>query len=148
MIFCEPQLERHWPEFCEALELDRAAADAALAAGTTRAFLDPHMARRPRDAWLKRFEERGCKFAHGPVNTMEEATAMLQARENDYITDLDHPTLGPGQTLGFPMSFSASECSIRRPACEFGEHTEEILLDSCDASWDEIADLRMRGVIA
>ena len=147
IIFCEPQLERYWPQFCDALGLDRAEADESLVQGTTRALLDEHLFRQPRGYWLKHFEELDCKFAHGPVNTMEEATSMLQVLENDYVTDLDHPTLGPVRTLGFPMSFSASENSIRRPACDFGEHTEEILLESCGVSWDDIADLKKRGVI-
>jgi crotonobetainyl-CoA:carnitine CoA-transferase CaiB-like acyl-CoA transferase len=148
IIFCEPQLERYWPEFCTALDLDREAADEALARDTTRALLDEHIGRRPRSHWLDRFEELDCKFAHGPVNTMEEATATLQVLANDYITDIDHPTLGPSRTLGFPMSFSESECSIRRPACDFGEHTEEVLLESCDVTWEEIAGLKKRGIIA
>jgi crotonobetainyl-CoA:carnitine CoA-transferase CaiB-like acyl-CoA transferase len=147
IIFCEPQLERHWPEFCEALGLDRGEADRSLEQGSTRELLDAHLARQPRSYWLERFEQLDCKFAHGPVNTMQEATAMLQARENDYITDLEHPTLGPSRTLGFPISFSAAECSIRRPACEFGEHSEEILLELCDVTWGDIAGLRERGVI-
>ncbi|MAG33608.1 MAG: hypothetical protein CL908_22245 [Deltaproteobacteria bacterium] len=148
LIFCEPQLERHWPEFCAALDLDREQADAALAAGTTRPLLDEQVGRHSRDYWLTRFEELGCRFAHGPVNTMEEATATIQVLANQFVTDLDHPTLGPSRTLGFPVSFSESECSIRRPACDFGEHTEEILLESCDVSWDDIASLKKRGVIA
>lgn len=148
VIFCEPQLERHWPEFCEALELDREAADVALADGSARELIGARVLERTRDAWLAHFEKLECQFAFGPVNTMAEATAMLQARENDYVTGLDHPTLGSTQTLGFPMSFSDADCTIRRPACEFGEHTEEVLMESCDATWDEIAALRERGVIA
>ena len=148
IIICEPQLERYWPEFCSALDLDRETADAALSAGTTRELLDGCFARQPRGRWLERFEQLGCRFAHGPVNTMEEATSTLQVLANDYVTDLDHPTLGATRTLGFPMSFSEGACSIRRPACDFGEHTEEILLEFCDSSWDEIADLKKRGVIA
>ncbi len=148
IIICEPQLERYWAEFCAALDLDRATADTALAAETTRELLDGCFRRQPRSRWLERFSELDCRFAHGPVNTMEEATASLQVLANDYVTDLDHPTLGPIRTLGFPMSFGVGACSIRRPACDFGEHTEEILLESCDSNWDEIADLKKRGVIA
>jgi crotonobetainyl-CoA:carnitine CoA-transferase CaiB-like acyl-CoA transferase len=147
IIFCEPQLERYWAEFCTALGLERSEADTALAQGTTRALLDEHLARHPRGHWLEHFEALGCKFAHGAVNTMQEATATLQVAANDYVTDLEHPTLGPTRTLGFPMSFSEAECTIRRPPCDFGEHTEEILLETCDVTWEDIAVLKKRGVI-
>ncbi|MBW2268706.1 MAG: CoA transferase [Deltaproteobacteria bacterium] len=147
IIFCEPQLDRYWPEFCAALELDRDEADEALAQGAARELIEARIACEPRSRWLTRFEELTCKFAYGPVNTMEEATSLLQAAANDYVTDIEHPTLGPSRTLGFPFSFSESECSIRRPACEFGEHSEEILLESCDVTWEDIAGLRKRGVI-
>lgn len=147
IIFCEPQLDRHWPEFCTALGLDRKEADAALANGSASTLLAERIADEARKYWLEHFAALECKFAHGPVNTMEEATAMLQARANDYVIDFDHPTVGPTRTLGFPFSFSAADCSIRRPACEFGEHTEEILLESCEVAWEDLAGLRERGVI-
>jgi crotonobetainyl-CoA:carnitine CoA-transferase CaiB-like acyl-CoA transferase len=148
IIICEPQLDRYWPEFCAAIDLDRTTADVALAAGATRELIAGCFARQPRSQWLARFEQLECRFAFGPVNTMNEATETLQVLANDYVTEFDHPTLGPSRTLGFPMSFSESDCSIRRPACDFGEHTEEILLEFCDSNWDEIADLKTRGVIA
>jgi crotonobetainyl-CoA:carnitine CoA-transferase CaiB-like acyl-CoA transferase len=147
IIFCEPQLERYWSEFCSALELDPSEADEALADGVAGELIGRQVARRSRDAWLERFETLGSRFAHGPVNTMEEATATLQVLANDYVKDFEHPTLGHGRTLGFPFSFSQSECTIRRPACDFGQHTEEVLLESCDLSWDDLAGLKKRGVI-
>jgi crotonobetainyl-CoA:carnitine CoA-transferase CaiB-like acyl-CoA transferase len=36
--------------------------------------------------------------------------------------------------------------SIRRPAPEFGQHTEEVLLEA-GFSWEELEDLRAEGVI-
>ncbi|MGH8918148.1 MAG: hypothetical protein ACRD0H_07395 [Actinomycetes bacterium] len=36
---------------------------------------------------------------------------------------------------------------IRRPAPEFGEHTEEVLIDLLGYSWEQIAALKEREVI-
>ena len=48
--------------------------------------------------------------------------------------------------LGMPVRLSETPGSIRSPAPEFGQHSEEILLD-LGYDWDAISDLRKRVVI-
>jgi crotonobetainyl-CoA:carnitine CoA-transferase CaiB-like acyl-CoA transferase len=44
------------------------------------------------------------------------------------------------------LQFSATPVGIRQLAPEFGQHTEEVLLDA-GYSWEEIESLRTEGVI-
>ncbi|TMF05653.1 MAG: CoA transferase, partial [Chloroflexi bacterium] len=47
---------------------------------------------------------------------------------------------------GPAVNLSATPGTIRTPAPEFGQHTEDVLLEA-GLSWDEIGRLRERGVI-
>ena len=46
--------------------------------------------------------------------------------------------------IGSPVHLSKTPAQIRRQAPEFGQHTEEVLLEA-GYSWEEIATLRERG---
>jgi crotonobetainyl-CoA:carnitine CoA-transferase CaiB-like acyl-CoA transferase len=48
--------------------------------------------------------------------------------------------------IGFPWNFSKTPASVRREAPEFGQHTEEILLE-LGYTWDDIAKLKDEKVI-
>ncbi len=45
-----------------------------------------------------------------------------------------------------PVKFCQDSASVRAPASELGQHTEEILLD-LSYSWKDIARLKEQGVI-
>jgi crotonobetainyl-CoA:carnitine CoA-transferase CaiB-like acyl-CoA transferase len=45
------------------------------------------------------------------------------------------------------VQLSETPGSIRLPAPEFGEHTEQILTEVLGYSWDEVAALKEREVI-
>ena len=81
-------------------------------------------------------------------------------------TDLSkavHDTLQPGglfaivnwyrqpreetQVLGQPYRLSETPGTVREPAPEFGQHTEEVLVDLLGYDWDTVTDFRKREVI-
>ena len=82
----------------------------------------------------------------GHVVAVAALPAAPQVQANDYIVDFDHPQHGTIQMLGMPVRLSETPGSIRSPAPEFGQHSEEILLD-LGYDWDAISDLRKREVI-
>ena len=49
--------------------------------------------------------------------------------------------------LGMPVRLSETPGSVREPAPEFGQHSEEILLDLLGYDWDRISELRKKEVI-
>lgn len=81
------------------------------------------------------------------MNTMADIGADVQALENDYVTSFEHPAAGRTKVPGFPVTLSETPASIRTQAPEFGQHTEEILMEVLDMDWDDIGALREQEVI-
>ena len=154
IMLAEPQSDRFWHEFCEALnrpvlEQDERFKDAMARAknrGELITILDEVFATKEKDQWIADFNRAGVRFAYGSINNLSEAVIDPQVTANDYIIDYDHPALGPIKQVAFPAKFSGAETSIRRPSPEVGEHTEEILLEA-GYTWDEISNFRDNGVI-
>ena len=154
IMLAEPQSDRFWREFCEVLgapqlEDDERFKDAGARAKNREELirvLDGIFAAKEKDRWIADFDRAGVKFAYGPINDLSEALSDPQVAANEYIVDYDHPALGPIKQVAFPGKFSRAETSIRRPAPEVGEHTEEILLEM-GYTWEEISDFRDRRVI-
>jgi len=49
--------------------------------------------------------------------------------------------------VGLPVRLSVTPGSVRAPAPEHGQHTEEILQDLLGYDWDRIAELREKKAI-
>jgi formyl-CoA transferase len=62
------------------------------------------------------------------------------------VTTLEHPTHGPLRMVAPAVHLSATPGRIERPAPEFGQHTEEVLL-AAGYTWEEIETLRGTGGI-
>jgi crotonobetainyl-CoA:carnitine CoA-transferase CaiB-like acyl-CoA transferase len=145
----------HWPTVLEALGNPVAlASDARFADHWSRcmhareatAILDLIFAAQSRDYWLARFMVKG-ELPVCAINTTAEAACDAQALLNGYITELDHPVHGTIKLPGFPVTLSATPARIHRQAPEFGEHTEEILIDMLGLNWDEVSALRAKQII-
>ncbi len=155
ILFSEIQADRFWPDFCRALELDHLVDDPrfATAMGGRREhaeelirILDDKMATKTRDEWVQRFESLGAPFAYCPVQDYYDVLQDPQVLANDYVVEFDHPTAGRVRVIGYPIRFSQTPMRIQREAPEFGQHTEEVLMEH-GYSWDEISQLRADGVI-
>jgi crotonobetainyl-CoA:carnitine CoA-transferase CaiB-like acyl-CoA transferase len=66
---------------------------------------------------------------------------------NQYIVEIDHPSGQRVKMVNHPVRFSeAPEVGVKGAAPEFGQHTEEVLLEA-GLTWEEIASLAGEGVI-
>ncbi|MCX6000713.1 MAG: CoA transferase [Chloroflexi bacterium] len=145
--------DKFWPLLCRAMGLAELEKDPRFDSMDKRtkncqeliAILDKRFASKPRAEWVKVFKENGIIYAQ--VNNMLEVTQDPQVLANDYVTQFNHPVFGMMKTVGFPIGFSQTPCSIRREAPEFGQHTEEILTEILGYSWDDIARLKDEKVI-
>lgn len=155
ILFSEIQADRFWPEFCRALELDHLIEDPrfATAMGGRRQhaedlirILDEKMGTKTRDEWVQRFESLNVPFAYSPVQDYYDVLQDPQVLANDYIVEFDHPTAGRVKVIGYPIRFGKTPMRIQREAPQFGQHTEEVLMEY-GYSWDEITALRSQGVI-
>ena len=88
----------------------------------------------------------GLTMPFAPVQALADVADDPQAVANDYVTVAELGT-GPQRYLGFPVSLSQTPLAIRRPAPELGQHTEEVLLELLDLSWDELTELRDQSAI-
>jgi len=148
------QPDRQWPAVCKGLGLPELVDDPRFCnmerrrehCGEVIAIFDKVFATQTCAEWMRRLKQAGDVICT-PVNTLEDLLHDQQAIENEYIVDFDHPALGKIKFVGLPVRFSKTPGAIRLPAPEFGQHTEEVLLNIGEYSWEEIGELRSKGVI-
>jgi crotonobetainyl-CoA:carnitine CoA-transferase CaiB-like acyl-CoA transferase len=144
--------DRYWAPFCAALGRPDLAADPRYATKELRAPVNQELiaqfdevfAERPRDEWLAILKSRGLNYA--PVNHLQDVLQDPQALANDYLVDVDHPTLGTIRIPGYPAHFAGYEAGPRGPAPDLGEHTDAVLAEQ-GLEQSEIDELRASGVI-
>jgi crotonobetainyl-CoA:carnitine CoA-transferase CaiB-like acyl-CoA transferase len=149
------QADRYWADFCRAMDRPELVEDERFADMLTRAknaeacvaALDETFATRPRDEWIEIFARSPGDFILTVVNSVAELPDDPQVQANDYVIDFDHPNHGPIKVQGMPVALSETPGQVRTPAPEFGQHTEEILLDLLGYDWERISELREKEVI-
>ncbi|MDH5695626.1 MAG: CoA transferase [Dehalococcoidia bacterium] len=151
-ILAHLQPDRYWPNVCRALGMPELENDPRFNSIEARgdnakeliSIMDKNFATKTRDEWFKIFKKEGLIFA--PIQTSTEVINDPQALANNYVVKFDHPVLGKTKMVGFPWDFSETPASIRREPPEFGQHTEEILLE-LGYTWDDITKLKDEQVI-
>ena len=148
-----PQPARYWKPFVEALGIEWILEDSSLEGAQEGTAGSPELMRIIEDTFAtKTYEEwdaifRRYGFIYAKVQTIEELPDDPQVIANDYITDFDHPTIGPIKVCNFPVAFSETPSTIRSGAPELGEHTESILVDELGFDWSDIEKFQDAGAI-
>lgn len=101
-------------------------------------------AQAPRDTWAARLA--AADIPASPVHSMAEAFDSPQLRHRQMLLEMDHPVEGRIPQLGFPIKFSGSPATLRRPPPLLGQHNEEVLTGLGYSSSD-IVRLREHAVI-
>ncbi len=141
-----------WPAFCAAVAMPELEHDERFANGLSRAvniltlyeLLDDKFLGKTTAEWIAVLEAHDMICA--PVQDYETLLSDPQALENGYVIDIDHPSAGPMQAVGFPWRFSETPAEAAPAAPELGQHSEEILLEA-GYTWDQIAALRDSGAV-
>jgi crotonobetainyl-CoA:carnitine CoA-transferase CaiB-like acyl-CoA transferase len=149
------QSDRYWADFTRAIGRPELADDErfrdldarAAHAEACIAILDEVFATRPRADWIERLKQAEGDFIVTIVNAPADLPEDPQVRANDYVVNFEHPQHGRTPVLGIPVRLGETPGSVRAPAPELGQHTEEILLDVLGYDWERITGLRDRGVI-
>jgi crotonobetainyl-CoA:carnitine CoA-transferase CaiB-like acyl-CoA transferase len=97
------------------------------------------------DEWKPKLSEAGIPYA--PQQKLSEVIQDPQARANNYFVPFQHPTHGKIEIIASPINMSETPATYRLPAPEFSQHTEEILL-GLGYSWEDIADLKQKSIVA
>ena len=148
------QSDRYWADFTKAIGKPELATDeryADMGARTVNAEacvaeLDASFATKPRGDWMQILHDGG-DFIFTVVNTLNDLADDPQMHANGYFTEIPHPQTGTLKYLGCPVGLSETPGEVREPAPELGQHTELLLTEELDYSWDDIAALREQGVI-
>ena len=130
------EADRYWPSLAHALDLDELVEDARFRDTASRAenraelihILDAKFSERSYAEWESHLRNSG-DFIFAPVQRLSELEDDPQVVANEYITQLDHPVLGPVKLAAHPIRYSETPATIRTVAPELGEHTEEVLLE-------------------
>ena len=146
------QPDRYWKDFCEITGLHNMIDDPrynSLEGRRGRArevvgMIDEAMLAHTRDEWLPLLKGRDILCA--PVQDYEELVRDPQVIANEFLAELDHPTHGKLKEVGVVVKLSETPGKARKPAPEYGEHTEEVLL-SYGYTWDQIAAFRDKRVV-
>lgn len=102
------------------------------------------VARHGRDELLRMLES--ADFPASPVNTVAEALDDPHTNARPVLLPMTDPRLGDVRVVGLPLVFSDMQPTIRRPAPQLGEHTDETLLELGYAQ-AELDAWRANGII-
>ncbi|MBS1105127.1 MAG: L-carnitine dehydratase/bile acid-inducible protein [Deltaproteobacteria bacterium] len=149
------QPDRYWADLCRVLGRPELADDPRfrdISARTVNAtgciaILDAIFATQPRAHWITLLTDGG-DFIFTIVNSVDDLPNDPQVQANQYVQNFEHPAFGATQVVGIPVRLSETPGSVRHPAPEFGQHTEEVLTDLLGYSWEDVARLKHEHVIA
>ena len=124
-----------WARLTEALGLPEMQADPRFARNEDRmAHLDellellaPRFLAESSAVWLARLEEAGVPA--GPVASVGDMLSHPHTQAREMVITTEHATLGPVETLGFPVKLSETPADVRTAAPLLGQHTREVLLE-------------------
>ncbi len=143
------QPDPHWPSFCEHIERPELVTDPRFLDFQARmennreliAILDETFACHDLATWKRKL--RGFQGVWDPVQSPEEALRDPQVLENHYLTAGAEP--GPSlQLISSPVQFDEMPLTEVPRAPEYGQHTEEILLEA-GLNWEQIGKLKDGG---
>lgn len=146
------QSDLYWPAFCYAIERPGLEKQSKFSTRLAREqyceelvhILDEIFATKSMAEWEKSFKEHN--LIYGRIQTAEEVVNDPQALANEFFVEIQHPTCGRFKLVATPVKFHGTPASIKGPAPEVGQHTEEILLE-LGYTWDDIVMLKEQGVI-
>jgi crotonobetainyl-CoA:carnitine CoA-transferase CaiB-like acyl-CoA transferase len=137
--------------FCELIGRPELASDPRCATMRSRAEhaadllpeLRAALAERTALEWEALFGERVPCAAVRPIEDMFDHP---QALAEGLVTNLDHPVVGRYRTMTKPIKFSDTPGPAPTASPTFGEHSDEVLVES-GYTVDEIAALRKRAIV-
>ena len=151
LIFVILQPDRYWVKFCNAVGRPDLAENPKYQTIEGRAEDAPELRQIFTEIFMtKTYEEwhpllEGIPYA--PNQSLKEVINDPQARASGCFVAYDHPTQGRIEQVANPVMMSKTPANVRMAAPEFGQHTEEVLLEY-GFSWEDIARFKDEGAIA
>jgi len=148
------QPDRRWPFVCKALGIEHLEKDPRFENMDKRrenseeliSIMDKIFITKPSAKWMRILKDAG-DIICTPVQSLSDLVNDPQVLANEYITEFNHKVLGSIKTMGIPIRLSKTPGAIKCEAPEFGEHTEEVLIEVGGYTWEEIAKFKEQEVI-
>lgn len=148
------QADRYWPAVCKGLGIEHLEKDPRFENIDKRrenaqeliSIMDSIFITRTSKEWIQRLKQAGDVICT-TVQTISDLLEDPQVWANQYLVELNHSVLGPIRFPGLPVQFSETPGLVRPEAPEFGQHTEEVLIEIGGYTWDEIVALKEKEVI-
>jgi crotonobetainyl-CoA:carnitine CoA-transferase CaiB-like acyl-CoA transferase len=145
------QPDRYWTEFCRTIGVPELVNDPRFNSFNARAenreelgnILDKVFQSKTWEEWKPILAD----IPHAPATTFKEAMNDPQVAANNMVISYEHPSRGIIKMMANPVNMSKNPATVRMPAPEFGQHTEEVLLEY-GYTWDDIIRFKEQGVIA
>jgi crotonobetainyl-CoA:carnitine CoA-transferase CaiB-like acyl-CoA transferase len=146
------QGDRLWPDLLRAVDKPEWATDERYESMEARFANSPQLvvelgeifATKPMDAWAAIFDAENVWWA--PVQHAHELVDDPQARAGGGFVAVPIDGGEPLDMVATPIDFMGTPWSVRSTAPEFGQHTEEVLLE-LGYDWDRIIELKDLGAI-
>jgi crotonobetainyl-CoA:carnitine CoA-transferase CaiB-like acyl-CoA transferase len=147
------QPDVYWSRLCQAIEREDLEHDPRFASFEAKIanhvllfdILEEAFLARTLEEWKTRLSEAMIPFA--PIQTFPEVISDPQARANEFFIAYNHPTYGNMEMVANPVKLGGNTAPVRLPAPEFGQHTEEVLLEY-GYTWGDIEQFKEQGIIS
>lgn len=154
LVLSMGQSDRYWPTVCRGMEIAHLEKDPRFFNMMARIenceelirIMDDIFLAKPAAEWKRILKKTGdviCDI----VQTFSDLLNDNQVLSNNYIIDRHHEVLGPVKIIGTPVVMSQTPAVIKSEAPELGQHTEEVLTELGEYSWEEIIQLRDDEII-
>jgi crotonobetainyl-CoA:carnitine CoA-transferase CaiB-like acyl-CoA transferase len=108
-------------------------------------ILQEELLKKTSNEWIKIFDEKGLPC--GPINSITEMHNDPHTLDRKMVIEVDNKKAGKSKAIGMPIKFSDTNANTEIGAPNFGQHTDEILVQF-GYSADQIKDYKDKGIVA
>ena len=108
-------------------------------------ILQEEVLKKTSNEWIKIFDEKGLPC--GPINSITEMHNDPHTLDRKMVIEVDNKKAGKSKAIGMPIKFSDTNANTEIGAPNFGQHTDEILVQF-GYSADQIKDYKDKGIVA
>ena len=108
-------------------------------------ILQEELLKKTSNEWIKIFDEKGLPC--GPINSITEMHNDPHTLDRKMVIEVDNKKAGKSKAIGMPIKFSDTNANTEIGAPNFGQHTNEILIQF-GYSAEQIKDYKDKGIVA
>ena len=108
-------------------------------------ILQEELLKKTSNEWIKIFDDKGLPC--GPINSITEMHNDPHTLDRKMVIEVDNKKAGKSKAIGMPIKFSDTNANTEIGAPNFGQHTDEILIQF-GYSAEQIKDYKDKGIVA